>query len=105
MRRAGSTRASSPTNTTYSGISNYRTDSYKPLRDTPSQATLVDPRAVARVHFAELSQYLAAYLAKGELPSPYMHLSRPHRLDPLAFRLSLSYTLGACEFVSTFDAV
>ncbi|KAH9910663.1 uncharacterized protein BXZ73DRAFT_108666 [Epithele typhae] len=65
MRRAGSTRAASPTNTTYSGISNYRTDSYRPLLDTRSgQAANVDPRAVARVHFAELSQYLASYLAK-----------------------------------------
>ena len=67
MRRAGSTRASSPTNSTYSGISNYRTDSYKPLmRDPPSKEySNPDPRAVARVHFEELSQYLAAYLAKG----------------------------------------
>ncbi|TBU23837.1 hypothetical protein BD311DRAFT_48239 [Dichomitus squalens] len=67
MRRAGSTRATSPTNTTYSGISNYRTDSYKPLmRDAPNKEyTTPDPRAVARIHFEELSQYLAAYLAKG----------------------------------------
>ncbi|KAI0759954.1 hypothetical protein BD413DRAFT_594323 [Trametes elegans] len=65
MRRAGSTRAASPTNTTYSGISNYRTDSYRPLANaTPSQYANVDPRTVARTHFAELSQYLASYLAK-----------------------------------------
>ncbi|KAI0753047.1 hypothetical protein C8Q80DRAFT_1149566 [Daedaleopsis nitida] len=65
MKRAGSTRAVSPTNTTYSGISNYRTDSYRPLRDAPpSQYGNADPRAVARTHFQELSEYLAAYLAK-----------------------------------------
>ena len=67
MRRNGSTRATSPTNTTYSGISNYRTDSYKPLGRDPSSKDYsnIDPRAVARSHFEELSQYLAAYLAKG----------------------------------------
>ena len=67
MRRAGSTRATSPTNTTYSGISNYRTDSYKPLGRNPSSKDYsnLDPRVVARTHFEELSQYLAAYLAKG----------------------------------------
>ncbi|KAI1787840.1 hypothetical protein LXA43DRAFT_1027709 [Ganoderma leucocontextum] len=66
MRRAGSTRATSPTNTTYSGISNYRTDSYKPLQADPSskEYSNVDPRTVARNHFEELSHYLAAYLAK-----------------------------------------
>lgn len=72
MKRAGSTRAASPTNTTYSGISNYRTESYRPLRDAPSsQYSNADPRTVARIHFEELSQYLAAYLAKGPSLFPF----------------------------------
>ncbi len=85
MRRAGSTRATSPTNTTYSGISNYRTESYRPLRDTPSsQYSNADPRAVARVHFEELSQYLAAYLAKGpSLLPPAVLVSHPRRTRQL----------------------
>ncbi|OJT10034.1 hypothetical protein TRAPUB_13486 [Trametes pubescens] len=65
MRRAGSTRAASPTNTTYSGISNYRTDSYRPLpNNSAAQFAAPDPRTVARVHFDELNSYLASYLAK-----------------------------------------
>ncbi|KAH9846801.1 hypothetical protein C2E23DRAFT_851461 [Lenzites betulinus] len=66
MRRRGSERAASPTNTTFSGISNYRTESYRPLvnASTPQYATNSDPRAVARVHFEELNSYLASYLAK-----------------------------------------
>ncbi|OBZ69633.1 hypothetical protein A0H81_10591 [Grifola frondosa] len=65
MKRAGSTRAPSPTNTTYSGISNYRSESYRPLRDNPPALDpAADPRNIARTHFDELSRYLAAYLAK-----------------------------------------
>ncbi|OCH92044.1 hypothetical protein OBBRIDRAFT_774139 [Obba rivulosa] len=65
MKRSGSTRASSPTNTTYSSISNYRTDSFRPLRDTPPTSySPTDPRTIARTHFDELSRYLASYLAK-----------------------------------------
>ncbi|KAI0665719.1 hypothetical protein C8Q78DRAFT_1063711 [Trametes maxima] len=64
MRRAGSTRAASPTNTTYSGISNYRTESYRPLPKASAQSSVQDPRIVARIHFDELSTYLASYLAK-----------------------------------------
>jgi hypothetical protein len=61
-----STRAPSPTLTAFSGISNYRTDSYKPLRDksSPSLPTL-DSHLVARTHYDELSKYLSSYLAKG----------------------------------------
>lgn len=66
MKRAGSSRVPSPTNTTYSGISNYRTESYRPLRDNPPNSfPPADPRSVARAHFEELSKYLATYLAKG----------------------------------------
>ncbi|KAI9064956.1 hypothetical protein FKP32DRAFT_1591027 [Trametes sanguinea] len=64
MRRNGSTRATSPTNTTYSGISNYRTDSYRPLPNSEKAQPPADPRIVARIHFEELSRYLASYLAK-----------------------------------------
>ncbi|KIJ65805.1 hypothetical protein HYDPIDRAFT_27039 [Hydnomerulius pinastri MD-312] len=66
MRRNQSSRAPSPTPTTFSGISNYRTESYRPIRDqgnVPAMPSL-DPRVIARTHFNELSQYLAAYLAK-----------------------------------------
>ncbi|KAL6304991.1 hypothetical protein BKA93DRAFT_731941 [Sparassis latifolia] len=65
MKRSGSSRVPSPTNTTYSGISNYRSESYRPLRDaTPGPLPNADPHTVARIHFDELSRYLAAYLAK-----------------------------------------
>lgn len=57
-------RAPSPTNTTYSGISNYRSESYRPLRENTPSFPGVDPRAVARTHFDELHRYLASYLAK-----------------------------------------
>ncbi|KAL4249268.1 hypothetical protein ABKN59_007261 [Abortiporus biennis] len=58
-----SVRASSPTNTTYSGISNYKSESYRPINNPP-EFPPQDPRVVARTHFEELSRYLASYLAK-----------------------------------------
>ncbi|KZT04794.1 uncharacterized protein LAESUDRAFT_727653 [Laetiporus sulphureus 93-53] len=65
MNRPGPSRAASPTNTTYSGISNYRTDSYRPMpRDSPPPEKLLDSHSIARTHFEELSKYLASYLAK-----------------------------------------
>lgn len=67
MRRSGVSRAPSPTNTTYSGYSNYRTDSYRPI-NPPTSPLATDPRDVARSHFVELSRYLASYLANGESP-------------------------------------
>ena len=71
MRRSGSSalrnmRAPSPTNTTYSGISNYKTDSYRPLGASPTVNNATDARSIARTHFEELHRYLASYLAKGE---------------------------------------
>ena len=64
-----STRAPSPTPTSFSGISNYRTDTYKPLRDKSSVSTPpIDPYQVARAHYDELSKYLSSYLAKGFTP-------------------------------------
>ncbi|KZT69736.1 hypothetical protein DAEQUDRAFT_765322 [Daedalea quercina L-15889] len=62
MRRSGASRAPSPTNTTYSGFSNYRTDSYRPIKP-PAIPISTDPREVARAHFVELNKYLASYLA------------------------------------------
>ncbi|KAK7057473.1 hypothetical protein R3P38DRAFT_2841197 [Favolaschia claudopus] len=58
-------RAPSPTGTTFSGISNYRSESYRPLRDknVPPMPP-IDYRAVSEVHFRELDVYLQAYLAR-----------------------------------------
>jgi Spa2 homology domain (SHD) of GIT len=67
-RSTTSTRAPSPTNTTFSGISNYRTESYKPLRDKSSTSSPpLEPRLIARIHYEELSKYLVSYLAKGPI--------------------------------------
>ncbi|KAG6866201.1 hypothetical protein C0991_007226 [Blastosporella zonata] len=64
MKRQPS-RAPSPTPTAFSGISNYRTDSYRPIRDKNVPAVpQIDYRAVSKTHFDELSRYLAAYLAR-----------------------------------------
>ncbi|TCD60072.1 component of the polarisome [Steccherinum ochraceum] len=54
-----SVRAPSPTNTTYSGISNYKSDAYR--NPVPSQS---DPRSIAHTHFDELHRYLASYLVR-----------------------------------------
>ncbi|CAL1711181.1 unnamed protein product [Somion occarium] len=69
MKRNGSasqrsTRVPSPTNTTYSGFSNYRTESYRPLKEPVPPFPPVDSRTVARTHFDQLHRYLASYLAK-----------------------------------------
>ncbi|KAG6813745.1 hypothetical protein H0H92_007697 [Tricholoma furcatifolium] len=64
MKRQPS-RAPSPTPTAFSGISNYRTESYRPIRDKNVPAVpQIDFRSVSKTHFDELSRYLAAYLAK-----------------------------------------
>ena len=66
MKRQPS-RAPSPTPTAFSGISNYRTDSYRPIRDlkgAPAVPT-IDYRQVSKTHFEELGKYLATYLANG----------------------------------------
>jgi hypothetical protein len=71
-----STRAPSPTLTAFSGISSYRTESYKPLRDKSSTSTPpLDSHLVARTHYDELSKYLSSYLAKGSISSlsPFAH--------------------------------
>ncbi|KII95770.1 hypothetical protein PLICRDRAFT_34713 [Plicaturopsis crispa FD-325 SS-3] len=62
---SASNRAPSPTPTAFSGISNYRTDSYRPINGSAAPAVpSLDPRIIARTHFDELSKYLAAYLAR-----------------------------------------
>ncbi|OJA12851.1 hypothetical protein AZE42_02429 [Rhizopogon vesiculosus] len=66
MNRARSSRTTSPTPTTFSGISNYRTESYRPIRDKGSVPALPSvPKATARTHFDELASFLVSYLAKG----------------------------------------
>ena len=71
MRRSGSAaqriRAPSPTNTTYSGFSNYKSEAYRPIVQSSMTASSGDSRAVAQTHFDELHRYLASYLAKGSL--------------------------------------
>ncbi|KDQ11966.1 hypothetical protein BOTBODRAFT_113544 [Botryobasidium botryosum FD-172 SS1] len=75
-------RPPSPTNTTYSGISNYRSESYRPLRDrqpsTSAQSSSreqipaipsVDPRTIARSHHDELRTFLASHLLKEPINS------------------------------------
>ncbi|TFK45585.1 hypothetical protein OE88DRAFT_1729622 [Heliocybe sulcata] len=63
MKRSQS-RPASPTGTSFSGISNYRSESYRPIRDRAVPALpAMDPRTVAKIHFDELSRYLAEYLA------------------------------------------
>ena len=86
-------RAPSPTNTSFSGISSYRTDSYKPLRDKSSiSSPPLDPLFVARIHYDELSKYLVSYLAKGFLLSlSPLVLSYPLR-SPRTRQLSLDCT-------------
>ncbi|KAF8515365.1 hypothetical protein BU17DRAFT_76861 [Hysterangium stoloniferum] len=55
-----SQRAPSPSNTTYSGISNYRTDSYRPLGKPPAVPP-IDTRKVAKTHFDEIQAYLGEH--------------------------------------------
>ncbi|KAJ7125010.1 hypothetical protein C8R44DRAFT_703005 [Mycena epipterygia] len=58
-------RAPSPTGTSFSGISNYRTESYRPLRDkNVPPVPPIDYRNVSEIHFNELDRYLQAYLAR-----------------------------------------
>jgi len=66
MKRSGYERIPS-TDTSFSGISSYRTDSYKPLGEkysVSSPSLPLDPLLVARIQYDELSKYLVSYLAK-----------------------------------------
>ena len=60
-------RASSPTPTAFSGISNYRSESYR-TKDASPASSQPDGRAIAQIHFEELSRFLADYLARGAFP-------------------------------------
>ncbi|KAF9564798.1 hypothetical protein CPC08DRAFT_705093 [Agrocybe pediades] len=64
MKRTPS-RAPSPTPTSFSGISNYRTDSYrsKDARGSVPAVPTIDYKQVSKTHFLELGKYLANYLA------------------------------------------
>ncbi|KAF7375908.1 hypothetical protein MSAN_00005200 [Mycena sanguinolenta] len=63
--KSNRSRAPSPTGTTFSGISNYRSESYRRMvdKDMPPVSP-IDYRAISEVHFNELDRYLQAYLAK-----------------------------------------
>ena len=76
MRSVSTQRPPSPTNTTFSGISSYRTEPYRSHRDKSSiSASPQESYQVARAHYDELSKYLASYLAKGSIsPSFTFHL-------------------------------
>ncbi|ESK93667.1 cell polarity protein [Moniliophthora roreri MCA 2997] len=64
MKRSQS-RAPSPTPTAFSGISSYRNDSYRPIRENNAPPVpQIDYRSISKTHFEELSKYLAAYLAR-----------------------------------------
>src|SRR5262245_48442603 len=66
QKRGPQPRAPSPTPTTFSQISNYRTDPAYARRENSTGSKSVpavpplDSRIVARTHFDELSRYLAA---------------------------------------------
>jgi hypothetical protein len=64
-------RAPSPTPTAFSGISNYRSESYRPIKpkeksfsNTPT-VSFVDAHTIARTHLDKFSRYLAVYFARG----------------------------------------
>ncbi|KAJ6497791.1 hypothetical protein C8R45DRAFT_1211619 [Mycena sanguinolenta] len=63
--KSNRSRAPSPTGTTFSGISNYRSESYRRMADkNMPPVPPIDYRAISEVHFNELDRYLQAYLAK-----------------------------------------
>ncbi|KAI6115968.1 hypothetical protein F5141DRAFT_1100038 [Pisolithus sp. B1] len=101
MKRNQSTGrlSSSPTQTTSSGISNYRTDSCGQIRHQASVSAVPqpDPKTIASIHRVESSQYPAAYFAKSQF-----HLARR---DLLLSGDSLCSSAGpAIYFFSEFDA-
>ena len=88
MRSSSRRRVPSPANSTFSGISSYRTDSYRPLRDRSlNSSATVDSYQVACAHYDELSRYLVTYLAKGSIsPSISTHLISRSSLSSLQNR-------------------
>jgi hypothetical protein len=77
MKRSQPQRVPSPTPTAFSGISNNRTDSYRPLRvanNAPAVPT-IDCRLVSKTRFTELSANLVSYLARGSFLFCFVPLS------------------------------
>ena len=66
MKRNLLPRAPSPTPTAFSAISNYRSEAYCPINSKGSPPAGLDSRAVAKIHYEELSRFLASYLAGGK---------------------------------------
>ena len=62
--RSASVRAPSPTFTTISGISNYRSDSYRGQRNEPP-ISAQELKATANSHYTELTGFLATHISKG----------------------------------------
>src|SRR5258708_6738012 len=66
IRGPSATVATSSSNTPYSGTSNYRMESFKPFPGAKaSPSPVADGRQVIRIHFEELSIFLANHMAKG----------------------------------------
>lgn len=59
-----SRKAPSPTNTSYSGISNYQSSNYRRAEPMPQLPDLQDGRQVARQHYEELQLFLGSHLAR-----------------------------------------
>ncbi|KAJ6615035.1 hypothetical protein B0H10DRAFT_106705 [Mycena sp. CBHHK59/15] len=82
--KSSRSRAPSPSVTSFSGISNYRTESYHPLRDkNVPPVPQIDHRSVLEGHFTEFSRYLAAYLAK---PAPDLRTTARLKLGRLTIQ-------------------
>ncbi|KZS88925.1 hypothetical protein SISNIDRAFT_552392 [Sistotremastrum niveocremeum HHB9708] len=64
MLRPNSQRSVSPANTTFSGISSYRSESYRARDNNIPNVPQIDPRITARTHFDELSSFLSSHLSK-----------------------------------------
>ncbi|KAJ3733811.1 hypothetical protein DFJ43DRAFT_1038294 [Lentinula guzmanii] len=62
--KCSQSRAASPTPTAFSGISNHRTDSYKPTSKNAPPVPQIDYRSISKIHYDELHRYLTAYLAR-----------------------------------------
>ncbi|EJD46966.1 hypothetical protein AURDEDRAFT_113582 [Auricularia subglabra TFB-10046 SS5] len=67
VMRSASQRPPSPTFTTISGISNYRSDSYR-ARPSGPQVSPQETKAIAQTHYVELTGFLATHVSKAEQP-------------------------------------
>lgn len=74
-------RAPSPTNSAYSGLSRFQSQSRRPMPSipTPDSSTSLDTRKVAKLHFDEIQVFLNGDLLKGS----FFVLSYP--ISPLKF--------------------